>query len=164
MKIMIFGDVASGKSTISDKLGAKFGLPVVHLDEVMLKMGREQKNHIRGYIHDEADKVNWIIEGNAFTKDLSYRIERADLIIVFAANRFVTLFRHLRRVVRVRSGIEVKVGGVTGDFKLDYYVPYTLWRFPKRRQSALDRAKALNRSVVVVRNFKEGLDLLERQF
>lgn len=164
MKIMIFGDVASGKSTISDKLGEKLGLPVLHLDEVMAKLGREQKAHIREYIQNEADNPSWIIEGNAFTKDPSYRIEQADVVIVFAMNRMLTFLRHLRRSIRVRMGLEAKVGGVTGDLKLGYYVPYIFWKFPARRRQAHQKALALGKRVLVVRNFKQATALLERQW
>lgn len=161
MRIMIFGDVASGKSTISKKLGAHLGLPVLHLDEVMMKLGRDQKAHIKDYIHQEADKADWIIEGNAFTKDKSYRIERADVVIMFAANRFVTLYRHMRRVWRVRHGREVMHGGASGDFKLNYYIPYTLWHFPHRRRQAEQRVIAAGKQIIVVRSFDEGLALLK---
>jgi adenylate kinase family enzyme len=164
MKIMIFGDVASGKSTVSDKLGGKLGLPVLHLDEVMAKLGREQKAHIRDFIKDEADKPDWIIEGNAFTKDPSYRIEKADVVIVFAMSRLATFMRHARRTMRVRMGLETKAGGVTGDLRLGYYVPYIFWKFPARRQKAHQKALELGKQVLVVHNFKQAAQLLERQF
>jgi len=163
MRIMMFGDAASGKSTISNKLGESLGLPVLHLDEAMAKLGREQKADIREYIHNEANKADWIIEGNAFTKDPTYRIEQADIVVVFAMNRMMTFLRHVRRSARVRLGKESKAGGNTGDLNLGYYVPYIFWKFPGRRQQAHQKALELNKRVFVVHSFKQGLDLIERK-
>lgn len=161
MRIMIFGDAASGKSTFSVKLGRKLGLPVLHLDEVMQKLGRENKAAVAEYIRQEADKPDWIIEGNAFTKDKRYRIGRAELVIVFASNRLVTLARHVRRYFRVRSGREQAVGGVGNELKLGYYIPYTLWHFPRRRRTAVEAARAQGKQIIVVRSRRGAQKLLE---
>src|SRR3990172_3648958 len=49
MKIMIFGDTASGKSIFADRLGKKLSPPVIHLDELMDQIGREKRIGSKNY-------------------------------------------------------------------------------------------------------------------
>jgi hypothetical protein len=128
----------------------------------MDRLGREQKAHILEYIKEQADKPAWVMDGNAFTKDTSYRIGRADLIIMFKRNRFAALARHIRRSLRVAMGRETAAGGVLGKLKLSYYIPYILWQFPQRRDAAYARAVAAGKRIVVVKSFAEADELIER--
>ena len=162
MRIMILGDVASGKSTFATKLGSELGLPVVHLDEIMNKTGRDRSQwaEIESFIKIEADKPAWVIDGNAFNKDKSYRIGKADLIIVFDPPRMVTFWRYLRRYFRIRLGLDQSVGGHSTELKLGYYAPYILKNFPKRKKAAKERARSAGKTVHLVRSWKQADKLL----
>lgn len=153
---MIFGDSASGKSTFASKLGKKLDIPVIHLDEIMAKVGRDKKKDVLETIKTEVIKPEWIIEGNAFTKDKTERIAAADSIIVFDFNRFISLIHHIARSLRIRRGVEQQKSGVTGEFNLKYYIPYTLWRFPGRKQAAIERATASGKPVVLFHSRKDA--------
>ena len=83
MRAMIFGETASGKSTFAEGLGQATDLPVEHLDEISDEIGRNNREEIGEYIRNLADKEEWIIEGNAFTKDATHRLDRATKIFVF---------------------------------------------------------------------------------
>lgn len=155
MRIMIIGDIASGKSTFAKKLGARLTLPVLHLDEVMETMGRTNRDAIGTFIRKEADKNDWIIDGNAFTKDKTYRIERADTMIVFSARPMVTFFRHCFRWWKMKTNKELRIGAQDSRLNLRYYIPYIFRLFPKRKQEAIDYALSLKKKVIIINNLKD---------
>ena len=158
---MIFGDSGAGKSTFAKKLGTATGLDVLHLDEVMEKMGREDKAAIGAFIAREAAKAKWIMDGNAFTKDKHARIAAADLIVVFDINRFHALARHIVRYIKLRTGKQTVTGGHSDKLMLSYYVPYILWQFPGRKKAAIERAKASGKPMEFVRSWKQANKLVD---
>ena len=158
---MIIGDIASGKSTFAKQLGEKLSLPVLHLDEVMEVMGRTNRDAIGAFIRKEAGKSDWIIDGNAFTKDKRYRIERADTMIVFSARPIVTFGRHLLRWWRMKTSRESRVGAQDSRLNLRYYVPYIFRLFPKRKQEAIDYALSLKKRVIMINGVKDAEQFIE---
>jgi adenylate kinase family enzyme len=155
MKIVIIGDAATGKSTFAARLGSILNLSVIHLDELMFEIGKKDKKAITEGIKSEVDKKSWIIEGNAFTKDPDYRIKNADKIYVFDFHRVRSFFNHLKRSTRIKLGLEKPKGGNTGYLNLKYYVPYIFTKFPKRKYSAVELARAHGKKIIVFRSRKE---------
>lgn len=149
MRAMIFGDTASGKSTFANELGAITATPVIHLDEIMESLGRDQRESISSAIHYEADKPAWVIEGNAFTKDKTYRIDRAECVFAFDFDPIQTLANHVTRYSRLKSGVETRVGSANQDLNLDYFIPYIFKKFPPRKRAAIDYAKETGKDLTV---------------
>jgi adenylate kinase family enzyme len=162
MKIMIFGDSSAGKSTFAKKLGERMQLDVLHLDEVMDKIGRQDKAVIGEYIATETSKAKWIMDGNAFTKDKHARIEAADLIIVFDINRFKALTSHVGRYVKLKTGLQKKAtGGHSTQLNLPYFIPYILWQFPGRKKAAIAHVQKAGKQVRFIKNFKQADKLID---
>ena len=92
MRIMVIGAKSAGKSTFSDKLGRKLSIPVVHIDAIVNSIGREKNREAESLIRKEADKPNWILDGNAFTRDQKYRLGKADYIIFFKTSPLKSFF------------------------------------------------------------------------
>jgi adenylate kinase family enzyme len=165
MRIMIIGDSASGKSTLSAKLGEKLGLEPWHLDVDMDKMGRHNRGQIGELIHDYVDRNrSWIIEGNAFTKDKTYRLEKSDVVVVCAPMRLVTFYRVVRRYWRQKAGRETRIGSEDEKLDLGYYIPYIFWKFPTRRRIATEYAQNLGKKVIRIKNYRAADSLLESNF
>ncbi len=62
MRIYITGPGGSGKSTLASKLGEKYKIPIVHLDELLWNAdGTENKNYKKLQLEAIAKK-DWIIE------------------------------------------------------------------------------------------------------
>lgn len=152
---MIFGDTASGKSSFAEKLADIENLPVVHLDRIMEEIGRDDRGSIGDRIIKEASKSNWVIEGNAFTKDPVYRINQADKVYVFDFNRFITLGNHIKRFIKLQSSREIRKGSDSADLNLKYFIPYVLFKFPPRKKEALRLVKSLGKDVVVFTSYKD---------
>jgi hypothetical protein len=153
---MIFGDVASGKSTFANKLAHKHGLTAVHLDEAMKQIGRTNKSQIKEFITQAVAPHDWVIDGNAFTKDLNSRIDAADIIIVFHFNRFRTFYNWARRYYRIKRGHEQNQGGQDERLLLHYYVPYILYKFPNRKKIAILRSRASGKPIIVFKTYADA--------
>ncbi len=151
MKILVIGDSASGKSTFASKLAAKLSLPVVHLDEIMDSMGRTNKESIRFLIESEIAKQDWIMDGNAFTKDKEGRIRAADLIIAFDFHPLKSLVNHILRYLKLFFGVEKRTGSSNVSLNLRYFIPYIFLKFPKRKKEAIGLARSLGKEVVIFR-------------
>ncbi len=158
---MIFGDTASGKSTFAETLSKSNKLSVTHLDILMDQVGRNERKSIGDIIKMEASKQDWIIEGNAFTKDKSYRIEQADLIYVFDFNRFVTLANHVKRYINLRRGKESRKGSENTNLNLKYFIPYILIKFPPRKKVALSIARKQSKEVIIFKNYRDVKNYLQ---
>ena len=97
-RIVIFGNGCSGKTTLSKNIN----LPRYHLDEIYWSL-RSFKHSPTGYYrkkhNDILKKDSWVIEG---TPDLYFekRQNRADLIIFLDTNRFVCIYRLIKRNIK----------------------------------------------------------------
>ncbi|MGN0707921.1 MAG: DNA topology modulation protein FlaR [Faecalibacterium sp.] len=100
MKIMIIGTSGSGKSTMGQALGQRYGVPVLHLDAVHFLPGwveraPEEERAIVERFLDQQD--GWVIDGNYTRICYERRLEEADQILVMWFDRFVCLERVTRR-------------------------------------------------------------------
>lgn len=100
-RIMIVGASGSGKSTLARKLGARLGLPVIHIDPFYFRPGwvqrpREETNRLAC---EAADAEAWVFEGNN-SSTFDYRADRSDLIVVLELGRLRRLTRCLWRTTR----------------------------------------------------------------
>ena len=160
MRVMIFGDVSTGKSTFAQQLSKKLSLPVIHLDEIMKQIGREDRENVGKKNKSLVDKKNWVMDGNAFTKDKEYRIRQADQIIVFDASPWDTFAKHLMRWSRIRLGLTKAVGGHDDGLNLVYYVPYIFFKFPERKKAAILLAESLGKKVIIIKNREQAKSYL----
>lgn len=163
MKIMIFGALASGKSTFARKLGAKLNMPVIHLDEVVHGLGgHRQHRAIKRFVKEQAAKDHWIMDGNVLAKDKHHRIKQADIIILLNVNRLRAFATHLYRHIQLKTG---KTNSLTNNpyttLDLWFSFSYTFWEFPALRREALRTVKAHNKQVVVLRNWKQAQHYLD---
>lgn len=107
MKIMVMGFSGCGKSTLAEKLGEIHHLPVLHLDSVHWQAGwvekepEKERTEVRAFLDEHAD--GWVIDGNYSALELKRRKDEADRIILLELNRFVCLWRVLKRRLRYRG-------------------------------------------------------------
>ena len=100
-RVMIIGCGGSGKSTLARALGAKTGLPVVHLDQIWWSPGNWQ--HLQREEFDrlliaETEKDRWIIDGN-YNRTIPIRLKKVDTVIYLDFNRVTCLLGWVKRVI-----------------------------------------------------------------
>jgi adenylate kinase family enzyme len=122
-RIAIVGCSGGGKSTLARALGARLGLPVVHLDTLFWKPGWIESNldEFRPKVEAAANEPRWIIEGN-FTSASALRFARADTIVWIELSVWLCLWRALARMLlsfgRTRADLSP---GCPEKFDLAFY-------------------------------------------
>lgn len=100
MKIAVLGFSGCGKSTLARILGEKYQLPVLHLDSVQFAANwveRELEDKLRDVAAFMDSHDSWVMDGNYSNLLQERRLEEADRIIMLELNRFVCLWRILKR-------------------------------------------------------------------
>ncbi len=97
-RIAIVGCSGAGKSTFARAIGARLGLPVVHLDRLFWKPGWRESEPaaFRDAVDAVASGERWVTDGN-FTSASALRFSRAQAIVWITRPRAVCLWRAVRR-------------------------------------------------------------------
>jgi hypothetical protein len=104
-RVLVDGMMGSGKSTLARALGARSGLPVIHLDVHYWKPGwarpseDEWRERQRALLAGEA----WIIDGN-YNDSLTLRLERAETVVWLATPWWLCASRAFVRGLRKPIG------------------------------------------------------------
>ena len=135
-RIMVLGSSASGKSTLASYLGKLTGIDVVHLDRIFWKPGWVETpgNEMDSLIMEAASRERWIIDGN-YSRTLDLRMERADTVIYIDLNRYICIFRALKRRIKNRGKTRDDMGEGCPE-KIDLEFLLWIWNFPKRSREA----------------------------
>lgn len=104
-RIAILGCAASGKSTLARTLGARLGLPVVHLDTLYYRPGWKPIDHgvFRERVAAAVAADRWIIDGSfaRLVGDLTFT--RADTIVLILQPRWLSMTRMVTRFLKDRG-------------------------------------------------------------
>ena len=131
MKIQILGFSGSGKSTLAETLSERLSLPVIYLDTVFWLPGwqmrpREEQTEILTRFLDEHEG-GWVIDGNYTKNCYDRRMQEADRILFLNFNRFLCLWRILKRnhMYQGKSRASMTVGC---DEKIDWeFIKWSFW-------------------------------------
>ena len=98
-RVVILGCSGAGKSTFARALGARLGIPVVHLDALFWEPGwKEPQNEaFRARVGAAIDGDAWISDGNYVSRTFDLRLPRADTVIFLDQPRWLCVFRILWR-------------------------------------------------------------------
>jgi adenylate kinase family enzyme len=105
-RIVVVGCSGSGKSTLARALGARTGLPVVHLDTLYWHPGWSpppDQAAFRAEVQAVIAGDRWIIDGGFTAAGGAERMARADLIVLFDLPRVTCLWRAIRRYIAYRG-------------------------------------------------------------
>lgn len=99
-RIVVIGNSASGKSTLSMKINEITSIPVYHLDKILWKVDWERTPEEEFTSkHDEIlAKANWIIDGVAYKSTIEKRFATADTIICLDTPLEICRERALQRM------------------------------------------------------------------
>ena len=152
-RIAIVGNGGSGKSTLSRKLAAVTGLPVIHLDMIFWLPDWQQmpKDEWVANIEAMTQNESWIIDGN-YGGTMETRFSAADLVIFLDINRCLCLYRVLKRRNKNRPDFP--------DFleeKPDWEFLKWIWNFSKINRGIILQLheKYPNVTFVTIKNKKE---------
>ncbi len=165
-KILIMGGSCSGKSTLSENLGKKLNIPVLHLDlydPYAVPDGPERvarKEKIQSVIKKTTEKQKWIIDGSYEWYAWDNRLNAADTLILLYSPVSKRIFTYVKSCVfkikrHGRNGFSAK------NFRLDH-----VWYMLKKSDApyeyinkSIENYKNLN--VIKLNSFKAINDFLE---
>lgn len=100
-RVLVIGISGAGKTTLSQALAKRTGLPLIHLDREFWQPGwiETPRAAWREKVQALAARERWVMDGN-FDSSLDLRLPRADTVIWFDFPAVRCLFRALRRVAR----------------------------------------------------------------
>lgn len=110
MKILIFGIVASGKTTLARRLSQKYNIPFYEGDSIAWG-GYHEERYKRSDIEQlnrilEIDKrVNWIIEGT-YRESQKCLFDMADIIIFLDTPLYIRKIRIITRFIKQKLRVE----------------------------------------------------------
>lgn len=98
-RIIVVGSQGSGKTRLSQSLGQKLGLPVVHLDVLYWQPGWKpsDKGSFRTRVADAIAGDAWIVDGSFSGLAFDLTIARADVLVVIDRPRWLCQWRILWR-------------------------------------------------------------------
>jgi len=131
-RVLVIGSGGSGKSTLSKRLGAVLGLPVIHLDTLYWSPGwiepdkAEWAQTVRSVIDQEA----WVLDGN-YSGTLPQRIEACDTVVFLDVSRLICLWRVLKRLARYHGRARPDLPAGCPE-RLDVAFLLWIWNYPNR--------------------------------
>ncbi|VEP15592.1 Topology modulation protein [Hyella patelloides LEGE 07179] len=158
-RIAIIGCCGAGKSTLANHLGARLGLPVIHLDYHYWQPGWIE-TPTEKWIEKQQYLVNsdrWIIDGN-YLSTMDIRLQAADTIILLDFSRFLCLWRIFRRYLQYYSPDKELVRPDMADGcaeRLSWDFLLYVWNFAHhQRQHVLSKLELYqhDRKVTILKN------------
>jgi len=139
-RILVTGCSGAGKSTLARAIGAALDLPVTHLDRLYWHPGwvPAPPEEFRAAVAEAARTDSWVIDGN-YSKTFDLRLPLADTVVFLDPNRYVCLYRAVRRLIRER-GQDTQAAGCVS--KIDAEFVQWIWNYRRdRRDRTLARIR-----------------------
>jgi adenylate kinase family enzyme len=131
-RVLVIGSGGAGKSTFARRLGARLGLPVIHLDANYWKPGwvETPKDEWRRKVERLVEGNAWVIDGN-YSGTLDVRLAACDTVVFLDLPRAVCVRRVLKRALKYRGGSRPDMAeGCREQFNLEFLL--WIWNYPKR--------------------------------
>lgn len=158
-RIMVLGPTNSGKSTLAVAIGARLGIPAIHLDQFRHLPGtnwHQRPDAEFAALHDQAiARAEWVMDGS-YSRLMPQRLARTTAIIVLDDSLAVRTARYFNRTLLQTQ----RAGGLEGNRdSLKWEMLTWLWKTRNKSQDARDLATRSGLPTVFCHNRRE-LDAL----
>lgn len=157
-RVLVIGSGGAGKSTFARRLGARLGLPVIHLDRAYWQPGwvEPPKDEWLRTVEGLCAGDSWVMDGN-YSGTLDVRLAACDTVLFLDLPRVVCVWRVLKRAVKYRHGTRPDMApGCRENVNPEFLL--WIWNYPRRsRPKVLSRlaAHARDKRVVTLRSSAE---------
>lgn len=160
-RIWVTGSSGSGKTTLATRIGNIFNIPVYHRDQISWLENwqlRSEKEQIE-LVKEITIKDKWIFDGNRFSASKKDgRFENCDTIIYININRYLCLYRGIRRYLKYKNNVRADLSmGCDEKYDIDA-IKYVLFGYPRKkskRQKLFKEAKNLGKKIIILNGQKE---------
>jgi len=133
-RILVVGSPGAGKSTFARRLGAKLGLPVIHLDFYFWQRGWQLPDMTvwRERLTALVAAPEWVMDGN-YADTFDIRLPRADTMAWLDYPRGICMRRIILRVVKEHGRTRADLPeGCPEQFDLE--LMRFVWSFPREQR------------------------------
>ena len=136
-RVAIIGAGGAGKSVLARELGARTGLPVIHLDRLYWRPGwTEPPKAEWQWVHEGLIAgERWIIDGN-YGGTMEPRLRAADTVVYLDLPRLVCLWSVVRRRFSEGRRGRADIADRLQD-KLEWAFLRWIWNYPAKRRPAI---------------------------
>ena len=139
-RIAIIGPSGAGKSTLARQIGAKTGLPVIHLDVHYWGAGWAEppKDVWEQVVRELTQGETWVMDGN-YGGTMELRLAAADTILFLDLPRATCLLRVVGRQLRYRNRTRPDMAPGCPERLTWFFLRY-IWNYRRdRRPGILER-------------------------
>jgi adenylate kinase family enzyme len=158
VRILIVGPGGAGKSTLARRLGAKLGLPVIHLDAHYWRAGwiEPSKTEWAAQVDALVAREAWIMDGN-YSGTFAQRIAAADTIVFLDFPRWRCVAGVYTRWWKTRGRVREDIApGCPEKWPSVQFVKWICWDYPRRsRPKLMALLERADKAVVVLRSREE---------
>ncbi|HVZ02541.1 MAG TPA: hypothetical protein VHA35_23750 [Dongiaceae bacterium] len=132
MHILVVGCAGAGKSTLARALGARYGLPVVHLDRHYWRAGwvAPDETAWQAEVARLIQEPAWVMDGN-YSRTMPQRLQMADAVVHLDLPRWLCMLRVLRRIALGHGRCRADVAPGCPE-RLDWAFLKWVWNYPRR--------------------------------
>lgn len=151
-RILLIGSPGAGKSTLARALGARFNLPVTHLDRLWWQPGWVELGHekFRPLVEELVAAEKWVIDGN-YSATWDLRMPRADTILWLDLPRRVCMWRVFRRSLTLYGKVRADLApGCPERFDAEFF--RYVWTFKAaHEEKTMDALRRHGRHARIIR-------------
>lgn len=164
-RILVIGSAGSGKSTLSQRIGERLQLPVIHLDKYFWKPNwiPTPNDEWDRFVMEAANRERWIMDGN-YSRTLDLRLKRADVVLFLDMPRWLCLYRIFKRRIRYHGTTRPDLNEECPE-KLDWEFVKWVWNYKKRsRPNVIDKLDSVRdqKEVIIVKTRRQAKELIKR--
>jgi adenylate kinase family enzyme len=138
-RVLVIGPGGAGKSTFATRLGEQLQIEVKHLDRYYWQPGwvKPAPDEWLKTVESLVSEESWIIDGN-YSGTLDLRLKSCDTIIFLDLNRFVCMWRILKRLFRYRQETRPDMAEGCSE-KIDLEFVFWVWNYSRRSRPKVIR-------------------------
>ena len=152
-RVLVIGSGGSGKSTLATRIGARTGLPVVHLDQLYWRadwVATPAEGWSR-VVDELVARPVWVMDGN-YGGTLDVRLAACDSVVFLDVPRMRCLWRVVRRSLRYRGRSRPDMAANCPE-RLDWEFVRWIWTYPERRRpGVLAKIMSSGKPVAILRS------------
>jgi adenylate kinase family enzyme len=154
-RILVWGAPGTGKSTLARTVGARLGLPVIHLDAEYWRPGwvEPSKDEWAQQVALLAAREAWVMDGN-YSGTWDVRLPRAETIVWLDLPRPLYVIRTLRRTFGNLGRVRPDLAPDCPE-RFDWAFVKWVWNYPGRSRdktiATLDRVRS-EKCIVILRS------------
>lgn len=155
-RISIIGGPGTGKTTLANKLGEKYSIPVYHLDgihhlENWVPRDKEERDKI---ILEKASQEKWIMDGT-YKTTLEERAKKSDMIIYLKYSKLARIKGIMGRYLKNRNKEKAEIPGCKEKMDMEFFKFTLNWDKTKGNtiEDVLEKNK--DKEIIIFKNRKQ---------